>query len=294
MSVRICAFADEAAPAGRLAAGLGLGLQIVDLHRFPDGEGLPTVPQGADTVLVYRSLDRPDDKLIPLFLACEAWRAVGVRRLVLVAPYLCYMRQDTRFAPGQPISRDVIGRLLGERFDRIVTVDPHLHRTHDLKAVFDAPVTVLSAAKALAATQAKGGPVPLLVGPDIESEPWTAAVAAEMGADYITFRKSRRGDRSVDLALPQPAQIAGRPVLLVDDICSSGATLAAAARLLTEAGAQRVEAAVVHALFDQTAEDAMRAAGVARIVSTDSCPHSTNTAPLAATLAEALLGELSP
>lgn len=293
MNAQICAFAEDAGPAGRLAAALGLELRLIDLHRFPDGESLPIAPPSTPTVLVYRSLDRPDAKLTPLLLACEAFRGRGVARLVLVAPYLCYMRQDIRFAPGQPISRDVIGRLLGERFERVVTVDPHLHRTRDIEAVFGAPVSVLSAAKALAASQPAGADTPLLIGPDIESEPWTAAVAAELGADHVTLRKTRSGDRAVRLTLPPDAPIAGRRALLVDDICSSGATLAAAAQALFAAGARQVDAAVVHALFDETAQAAMRAAGVGRIVSCDSCAHATNAAPLAPILAEALIGELS-
>ena len=294
MSAQVCAFAEDAQPAGRLAAALGLELRLIDLHRFPDDESLPTAPPSPQTVLFYRSLDRPDAKLISLLLACEALRGRGVERLVLVAPYLCYMRQDIRFAPGQPISRDVIGRLLGERVERVVTVDPHLHRTRDIAAVFGVSVSVLSAAKALAASQPVGADTPLLIGPDIESEPWTAAVAAEMGAHHVTLSKTRSGDRSVTLSLPRSAPIAGRRALLVDDICSSGATLAAAARLLSEAGARQIDAAVVHALFDESAEAAMRAAGIGRIVSCDSCAHATNAAPLAATLAEALTGELSP
>ncbi|MDR3506640.1 MAG: ribose-phosphate diphosphokinase [Caulobacteraceae bacterium] len=292
MSLLVCAFEDEAAPAGRLAEALGARLALIDLHRFPDGESLPTAPLGADRVLVYRSLDRPDPKIVPLLLACDGWRRGGSGRLVLVAPYLCYMRQDTRFAPGQPISRDVIGRLLGERFDRIVTVDPHLHRTADIAAVFGTEVSVLSAARPLAQALALEGPPPLLIGPDEESERWTAALAAQMGAPHVTFRKIRHGDRSVDLILPPDTEIAGRTVVLVDDICSSGATLVAAARLVAAKGAGRIEAAVVHALFDERAALELKAAGVSRIVSTDSCPHPTNAVSLARELANALAGEL--
>ena len=57
-------------------------------------------------------------------------------RLVLVAPYLCYMRQDKVFRPGEPLSRDVMAGWLRKAFDRVITVDPHLHRTHDLAALF--------------------------------------------------------------------------------------------------------------------------------------------------------------
>jgi len=88
------AFEDEAEPAGRLAAALGVEVRHVVLHRFPDGETLPTVPATASTLLVYRALDRPDPKLMPRLLACDAWRRAGARRLVLVARRSAWNRRS--------------------------------------------------------------------------------------------------------------------------------------------------------------------------------------------------------
>jgi ribose-phosphate pyrophosphokinase len=291
MGAAIHAFAEDLAPASRLADALGLTLRQVDLHRFPDGESLPTVAPGDPTVLVYRSLDRPDAKLVPLLLACDAWRRNGARRLVLVAPYLPYLRQDKAFRPGQPLSRDVVGSLLGERFDRIVTVEPHLHRTRTLDGVFNTPVTCLSSAAPLAgAFQASDRW--LVVGPDVEAEPWARSLADELRTDFACFRKQRLGDAAVDLRLDEGVDVQARRVLLVDDICSSGATLALAASILQRRGAAHVEVAVAHALFDAKAGARLRDAAVARVVSTDSCAHSTNAVELAPLLAAALQDEL--
>jgi len=292
MSAVVHAFAEDLAPAGRLADAMGLALRQVDLHRFPDGESLPTVPPGDPTVLVYRSLDRPDAKIVPLLLACDAWRRTGTRRLVLVAPYLPYLRQDKAFLPGQPLSRDVLGGLLGECFDRIVTVEPHLHRTRTLDGVFNIPVTSLSSAAVLAgAFQASDRW--LVVGPDVEAEPWARALAHELRTDFVCFRKQRRGDAAVDLRLDESVDVKARRVLLVDDICSSGATLALAASILRRRGAAHIEVAVAHALFGAKAGVRLSEAGVARVVSTDSCAHPTNSVGLAPLLAAALHDELS-
>lgn len=287
MTARIHAFDDDAGPAGRLAEAMRLGLARIDLHRFPDGESLPTVRDTADHAIVYRSLDRPDDKLMPLLLAVDALRRAGARRISLVAPYMPYLRQDTVFAPGQPLSRDVIGALLGEQIDDLTTVDPHLHRTHDLSPVFAGkPVRVLSAVPAMAKAL---GPAPdtIVLGPDSESAPWARTLASALGAPFQTLAKTRSGDRLVDLALPDPPLFAGRRVILIDDICSSGATLLLALRRLAEAGAARVDLAVVHALFDAITETRLLAAGAARIVSSDSCRHPTNQVALAPLLAAA-------
>lgn len=293
MTAVLHAFEDEAAPAGRLAAALGLEFGLVNLHEFPDGETLPTVPGAASTVLVYRSVDRPNPKLMPLLLACDAWRRAGARRLVLVAPYLSYLRQDALFEPGQSLSRDVLGGLLAPRFDRIVTVDPHLHRTADLSASWNTPVTVLSAAPLLAAAL-PGLAAPLVVGPDAEAGAWARALAEALGAPHVTFRKERHGDRDVQLTLPDGVAIRGRSAVLVDDVCSTGVTLERATERLGEAGAASVDVAVTHALFDDEALARLKRAGARRIVSSDSCEHPTNAAPLAGLLAAALRGELRP
>jgi ribose-phosphate pyrophosphokinase len=285
------AFADEAQPAARLAEALGAPLALVDLHRFPDGEVMPTVSQTARTTVVYRSLDRPDEKLIALLLAADAWRRAGAERLILVAPYLCYLRQDAVFAPGQPLSRDVIGPLLGARFDRVLTVQAHLHRTADLSAVFGTPTRNLSAVPVLAPLFAES-PGSLIVGPDAESAPWTGEWAGALGGEATTFAKVRHGDQAVTLTGVDRARVAGRRTILVDDVASSGATLAEATRHLLGAGAARVDIAVAHALFAPGAERALRDAGASRIVSTDSVAHPTNAAPLAAHLAQALKDEL--
>ena len=88
------------------------------------------------TTIVFASLDHPNDKLLALLFAAEALRRGGAKRLVLVAPYLCYMRQDDAFHPGEAISQMAVGRLLAGAFDRVVTVDAHLHRTKNIGHVF--------------------------------------------------------------------------------------------------------------------------------------------------------------
>ena len=289
MKCTVHAFPDEETPARRLADALAAPLALIDLHRFPDGESLPVTAECSGAVALYRSLNRPDPKLMPLLLAADALRRRGAERVVLVAPYLCYLRQDAVFRPGESLSRDVLGRLLGDAFDGVVTVEPHLHRTFALDQVFaGTPVMVLSAAEPLAAALSPILPGALVVGPDSESAPWVKALAGLLTADTLTFDKVRRGDRDVDLTSPRKDRIAGRHVVLVDDICSSGATLEAAAQSLRSAGAASIDVAVAHALFDAGCEARLHAAGVRRIVSTDSCPHPTNAAPLARPLAQAL------
>ncbi|MCA3750266.1 MAG: ribose-phosphate pyrophosphokinase-like domain-containing protein, partial [Phenylobacterium sp.] len=127
MTAEVHAFPDEAGPAGRFADALGLPLNLIRPHAFPDGESRPTVTATAGSAaILYRSLARPDGRLMPLLLAADALRRAGATRVDLVAPYLPYMRQDRVFTPGEPLSQAVMGRVLSEAFDRILTLEAHL------------------------------------------------------------------------------------------------------------------------------------------------------------------------
>ena len=288
MSVSIAHFADEAAPAQRLADALAAPLAPVTTHRFPDGEIMPRVAAPASPVtVVYRSLDRPNEKLVELLLAADAWRRAGARQLILVAPYLCYLRQDAVFAPGEPLSRDVVAPLIGARFDAVVTVQAHLHRTADLAAALGTRACNLMAVEPLAAALPAYDAPPLVIGPDAESATWAGAWARRLAGEAASLRKTRRSDRDISIEMPAIA-VAGRPMVIVDDVASSGQTLERAVALARSAGAATIDVAVVHALMDDEATQGLMRAGARRIVSTDSVAHPTNAAPLAATLAGAV------
>jgi ribose-phosphate pyrophosphokinase len=288
-------FVGQAEPAARLAAALKVPFREVAVHLFPDGELMPVVPTPAPhAVALYASLDRPNDKLIALLLVADAYRRAGVRRLVLVAPYVAYLRQDEVFHAGEPLSRDAILPVLGARYDRILGVDSHLHRTPSLAAAFQNDAAEdLAGAEPLAEAIKQGEP-PVIVGPDGESRPGAARIATAVAGELLMFTKVREGDRTVRLAAPDLGAVRGRRVVLVDDICSSGATLMGAARQLLAAGAASVEAAVVHALYGDDAASALAEAGISRVISTDSVIHPSNQVRLAPLLAAALQGERNP
>jgi ribose-phosphate pyrophosphokinase len=230
-----------------LASLLGLSLQEIALHRFPDGEMRVTVGRAASTTIIYASLDQPNDKLLAILFAAEALRRGGARRLVLLAPYLCYMRQDAAFHEGEAISQKAVGRLLAATVDRVITVDAHVHRTTDIRAVFPGiEAENLSAMPAIAnALRITGiNPATIVVGPDSESRPWVSDLAGQLGLAHTVARKIRRGDRAVEIGFAEPASVAGRPVLLVDDIVSSGGTLIACAKALSAAGAKAIDAVI--------------------------------------------------
>lgn len=301
-------FKDQAQAALNLARASGLGAAEVACHRFPDGElrltlpfaepGTPGAAPTPDTVVLYRSLHDPNEKLLEVLLLASQARAWGVRRLVLVAPYLAYMRQDTSFHAGEVISQRQVGRLLALDFDTLITVDPHLHRIERLdQAVNVRQALALSAAPVLARhvadalrSECPAGEL-VLMGPDSESAPWTAAAAAELGCAHGVCSKARHGDRDVQIELPD-VSVKDRRVVLLDDIASSGRTLAAAAQGLLRCGAASVDVAVTHALLAHDAMDVIRGAGIRHFWSSDSVSHASNVVRLAPLIAPALLSAL--
>lgn len=293
MTCQLLYFAAEAAPALRLATAAGLPAACIARHRFPDEELRLRLPLGADgaladTLVLYRSLDRPNEKLVELLLAAGEARRLGARRLLLVAPYLAYMRQDIAFHPGEVVSQRVVGEFLAGLFDAVITVDPHLHRIASLgEAIPRGQALSLSGAPLLAGLIAGKVAHPLLIGPDAESRQWIEAAAAGHGFDYGVCSKERHGDRQVDIALPA-LDVRGRAVVLLDDVASSGRTLARAAELLLAAGAASVDVAVTHALFAADALASVHAAGVREVWSSDCIVHPSNAVSVAPLLAGAL------
>ncbi|MDO9195459.1 ribose-phosphate diphosphokinase [Rhodoferax sp.] len=282
-------FEDEHESATRIARASSMELATIERHRFPDGEIKLRLPDTLpDRVVILRTLNDPNEKLIELLLAAHTARDLGARHLTLVAPYLAYMRQDIAFHPGEAISQRVVGQFLAGLFDAVITVDPHLHRVATLQEALPvANAIVLSGAPLLADLIAARRQRPLLVGPDEESAQWIALAASRHYFDYAVCRKVRNGDRAVEIALPVRS-VAGRQVVLLDDVASTGHTVARAAHLLLDAGATSVDVAVTHALFAGDALQVMLDAGVGEVWSTDCITHSSNAVSMATSLAGAL------
>lgn len=288
------AFDDARRFGSALARATRAPLRRVHVHRFPDGESRVQVqaPTRARAVLV-RALDAPNPKLVETLLAADALRRAGAPRVTLVAPYLPYMRQDTLFEPGEAVSQRVVGDLLGRSFDRVVTIEAHLHRIRRLDEVFPCPARSIAAAPAIAAWLRGRAPRALLVGPDEESAPWVRAIARAARVPWLVAAKRRFGDARVHVQLPAlPAGRIARTAVIVDDIASSGATLAAAARALRRAGVAHVWVVVVHALFAAGAIARIERAGVTRIVSCDTVVHPSNGIHVAPLVARALAGRM--
>ena len=294
MTPVVFAFPGHAELMRELQAATGAIAGTLVLHRFPDGESyvrLDTPVAGREAVFVC-SLADPDAKLLQLLFAVAAAKDLGAVRAGIVAPYLAYMRQDTRFKPGEAISSATVGKLVSGVADWLVTVDPHLHRNASLDAVYAIPSRVVQAAPAISAWIVANVTKPLLVGPDAESEQWVAQVASAANAPCIVLDKTRHGDRDVTVSMPSAEQFRDRTPVLVDDIVSTAHTMIAAIARLREARLAAPVCIGVHALFADNSYAELQAAGAARIVTCNTVPHASNAIDVDAAIAAAVSASL--
>ncbi|MEE9346313.1 MAG: ribose-phosphate diphosphokinase [Methylococcales bacterium] len=288
----ILCFADSYPQAQRLARSTALPFAEINVHQFPDGESKLTLPvELSSHVIIYRSLDSPNNKLLEVLLAARGLREQSVQTLTLMAPYLCYMRQDKAFNPGEIVSQRVIGQLLAEHFDAVLTVDSHLHRIDSLEQAIPARIALnLSATQPLATLLQKLFKNTVLLGPDCESQQWVEAITKAMTegtADYCVASKQRFGDADVQISLPA-FDFSNRHVVLVDDVASTGYTLEQTARAVSIFAPASLSILVTHALFVGDALQRLHETGVDNIWSSDSISHITNKVALDSVLKDGL------
>lgn len=276
--------------ADRLVRALQSERAALALHRFPDGESLVRLDADVSgrVVVLACSLARPDEKTLPLLFAADAARDLGASRVLLAAPYLAYLRQDRRFHAGEAVTSRTYAALLSAAFDGLVTADPHLHRYHALGEIYRIPTRVVHTAPLIARWVSAHVERPLLIGPDSESEQWVAQVAAGAGAPWTVLQKIRRGDRDVEVSLPDVSGWHDRQPVVVDDIVSSARTMIQAVASIRRVGLPAPLCIGVHALFAPGAYEELLAARPGRVLTCDTVPHASNEISVVEPIAQAL------
>jgi ribose-phosphate pyrophosphokinase len=261
----------------------------LELRHFPDGESYLNIVSAVDQqdLVVLCQLHQPNEKLIDLMLFSETARQQGARSICLVAPYLAYMRQDKKFNPGESITSRHVAVWISERFDSIITIDPHLHRYHALSDIYSIPNRVIHATDLIADYIRDNIVNPLVIGPDRESEQWANAVAKRAGCDAIVLNKIRRGDHDVEVSLPQLKNYLDHQPILIDDIISTGKTMIKAAENIVSLNAKAPICIGVHGVFAAGALQDMQHADIAKILTCNTIAHSTNAIDVTELLAAA-------
>lgn len=273
MGVRIVAGSAGRHLADRLAGCLGLELAAATVERFPDGELRPRVGplHGDDVFLVAPTRPPVNESLAELLLLLDACRRAGAARVTAVVPYLGYARQDRRTAEGEAVGARLVADVLAAAgAQRLLVVDPH---TPAVEAMFGIPVEMITAVPVLGAALA--GTVPagaVVLAPDLGAVRLAERVAAGLSSPVAVVRKIRLSGTEVQ-AMELDGEVTDRPLVVVDDMVSTGATVASAVRAALARGARPdVTVAAVHALLLADARRTLESLPLRRMVTTDTVP----------------------
>jgi ribose-phosphate pyrophosphokinase len=248
------------------------------IRRFPDGESYVRVISNVldrEVVLVC-TLHKPDDKILSLLFLAKNLKTLGAKKVTLVAPYLAYMRQDTKFNPGEAITSEYFAKLISSFADELITIDPHLHRRHSMAEIYSIPCKVLHAFELISKYIKDKIENPLLIGPDSESEQWVSEAAKNINAPFIILQKERFGDKDVKITMPELEKYKNHTPILIDDIISTAQTMIETVKHLKIVGMKAPVCIGVHAVFSGNAFEDLKNSGAGEIITCNTINHSSN------------------
>jgi ribose-phosphate pyrophosphokinase len=272
MALRVFSGTANVPLAEAVAAQLGLHVGDRLLERFPDGETQVQVREdvrGADVYLVQPTGPPAGEHLLELLLLADACRRAGAARVTGVVPYFGYARQDRRTRAGEPLAARLVAQLMeAGALARVVAVDLH---TPSIEGCFAVPLEHLSAVGLLAEAVRPGvGVEAVVVSPDLGAVKLAERYAALLHLPVAIVHKTRLSGTDVSVR-GLAGEVRGRTPIVIDDMLSTGGTVAAAIGALLDAGAiPDVTVVVSHALLVGPAAERLAGLPIRRLVATDS------------------------
>jgi ribose-phosphate pyrophosphokinase len=262
----------------------------LNVKKFPDGElymRFMSNIRGKVVVLVQSFHGNINDEIVEIIFAAETAKDLGARKVILVAPYFPYFRQDKRFKPGGCISIKVMGKLISHYFDKVLVVDPHLHRQNAISRIFSIQTDKLTSNTHIANYIKKNIKKPLIVGPDWESYKWAEKVADKVGCQHVIMEKTRISGRKVIVKLNKKIDIKDKNVVIIDDIISTGNTIIEAVKNIKKLGAKKFTCIAVHGIFVEKALEKLRKANI-KVITTNTIPNKVSKIDISKLVAEGL------
>ena len=268
--------------AGRVSEILKNNLLVSEFRKFPDGELYTRILDNfsSDKVTIIQSTVTDSDfvSLLQLIDACS-----DISRINVVIPYMGYARQDKQFKTGEPVSARAIARAI--KADTVYTINIHDESVLDH---FDAKAVNLDATpvigKYIKNLKLKD---PLIISPDDGAIGLAQNASKDMGIDYDFLEKTRLTGETVSIK-PKNVAVKGRDVIILDDIISTGGTMAETITLLRSQGAHDVYTACVHPVLSNNAVLKLFKAGVKGIIATDTIDKGVSMVSAAPVIAEAI------
>jgi len=279
--------------ARKVAKELKAKFSPLAIGAFPDGDlylKYNTEVKGQTVVIIQSFQPHPDQSLFDSIFAAETARDLGAKKVILVAPYLAYMRQDKRFNPGECVSSKVMAKLINNSFDKLITVDPHIHRYKSLKDIFTIPTIKLTSNPLIGEYVRRHFKKEVIIGPDWESYQWAEDIAKHIHVHATVLKKTRFNSRHVSVQMIHPIDVRGMNAVIVDDIISTGHTIIEAAKDARRKGAKKIYAIGVHGLLVEGAAEKLKKQGI-DVITTNCIEHPSNKIDVTPILVEALKKE---
>jgi ribose-phosphate pyrophosphokinase len=262
--------------AEKIADRLDMDLSGVELVKFPGGElyarYLESV-RGADMFIVQSLCEPINENLMQMLIMIDAAKRASAKRIVAVIPWYAYSRQDRKTKPREPITARLVANMIqAAGAERVMTMDLH---TGQIEGYFTFPVDHLTAMHTFVdyfVDQGfKDADDAVVVAPDTGEVKVAKQLAGHLRLPWAIVNKMRdKPDRSEVTHVI--GDVAGKRVIMIDDIIATGGTLVNAAERLVEDGATEVWAAATHGEFSGNAYEKIEDSVIREVVVTDTLP----------------------
>ncbi|MDG6229065.1 MAG: ribose-phosphate diphosphokinase [Candidatus Thermoplasmatota archaeon] len=255
-----------------------------EIKRFPDGELYLRITENIkDRDIALIQTTSPDENIIELFLLLDAVKRAGAKTRTVVIPYFGYARQDKQFKEGEPISAQALATLISSNATTVITIDPHKEHILDF---FTVPAQSISAVPLLS-EHLKDKHIDVVLAPD-KGALDRAQKASEILHCDVDYLEKTRIDGSTIKITPKSLDVKQKNVAIIDDIISTGGTMAAAIKQLKTQHASKVYVSCTHGLFAGTAIKKLQDAGCDEIIATDTIASLFSTVKTAPIIAKEL------
>ncbi len=269
MAVLITSFPSTQSIGKKVAASLKATHTTIEVGQFPDSEyhlNLKKNPANKTVVIINSISGEPNQGLVETLLAGGIARDYGAKKVILVATYLPYMRQDTHFKEYDSFSSRYILRLF-KNFDAVVVLDPHLHRIKQMKQLLKNAhsVTVNSLVADYIRKRFKENFT--IVGPDEESAQWSETIANMLGKHVVILKKTRFSSNHVSVKEKK----LGDNLIIVDDIISTGHTILETIKMAKKQKAKKIVCIGIHGVLVSNAAE--KITKDAELITTNTIPN---------------------
>lgn len=274
MSSSVKVFACQASQhlGKKIAQEFGQELGDVKFQRFSDGEFQISYEESirGNDVFIIQSTMPPADNIMELLLMIDAAKRASANKIIAVIPYFGFARQDRKDKPRVAIGAKLVANLLtAAGVDRVMTMDLHADQ---IQGFFEVPVDHLFASSIfLPFIESLDMTNVIMAAPDTGGTKRANAYAKYLNVDLAICYKQRKVANEID-NMTVIGDVAGKDVLLVDDIIDTAGTLTTAADMMMEKGAKSVRAICTHAVLSGPAYERLEKSQIKELIVTDTIP----------------------